>query len=168
MRARLKSLVLGVALLAAPLHGAWAQICGEQQTVTGPYDDALLAFARAQGLAHPEAFRNVVNAIRNAPDRWLPSCYVSERQAERMGWHRGRDLWNVAPHDSIGGMFYHNWDHRLPDRYNRHWIEADLDYEGGHRGSDRLIFARNMSDEWVFYVTTDHYRSFTRFQPPSP
>jgi hypothetical protein len=154
--------LLGLLMALYGVPAAAAAVCGDGQPMTGPYDSALIAFAEAQGITHPEAFRNIVDAVHAAPDHWLPPCYVSERQAEHQGWHRGADLWEVLPQDAIGGMFYHNYNHLLPRAHDRHWIEADLDYEGGHRGAHRLIFARDMGDDWVFYVTTDHYEHFVR------
>jgi len=94
-----------------------------------------------------------LNADRNTR---LPDKFVTKREAQSAGWQRGRDLWEVpALHGkSIGGDHFGNRERRLP---HGQWREADLDYNGGHRGAKRLIFSR----EGRRFVTVDHYRTFT-------
>jgi hypothetical protein len=50
-------------------------------------------------------------------------------------------------------------------QWNGRYVEADLDYVGGHRGTDRLIYVRNMGARWLVFVTTDHDRDFSAFVP---
>jgi guanyl-specific ribonuclease Sa len=74
----------------------------------------------------------------------------------------------VAPGAAIGGDRFGNREARLPSRWNGRYAEADLDYAGGHRGINRLIFVRGMGageEEWLLFVTTDHERNFTAFVP---
>jgi ribonuclease T1 len=96
-----------------------------------------------------------IRSLNNTNNRNLPPKYVSKRKAREQGWRPGRDLWSVNSlrGSSIGGDRFKNREGRLP---NRPWREADLDYQGGHRGSKRLIFSRDGER----YVTVDHYRSF--------
>lgn len=93
-----------------------------------------------------------LNASRNAK---LPDKFVAKREAHRMGWRPGRDLWSVpALHGkSIGGDRFGNREGHLP---NGSWREADLDYRGGHRGAKRLLF----SADGLRRVTVDHYQTF--------
>ena len=43
----------------------------------------------------------------------------------------------------------------LPDG---NWTECDVNYEGGYRNGERLVFNR----EGAIYYTNDHYESFTQ------
>lgn len=60
------------------------------------------------------------------------------------------------PGKAIGGDRFGNQEKGLPDAPSRQWFEADINYNCGHRGSDRLLY----SSDGLIYVTTDHYRSF--------
>ncbi|HXP31245.1 MAG TPA: ribonuclease domain-containing protein [Stellaceae bacterium] len=141
-----------------------ATICAAA-TAPSPEDGALLAFARRMGLAYPEAFRAIAVYLHADGGRALPGCYLRKRVAEARGWRLGGDLWAVAPGAAIGGDRFRNREGRLPPRWNSRYVEADLDYSGGHRGSHRLIFVRGMGTEWLFFVSTNHERSFAAFMP---
>lgn len=93
-----------------------------------------------------------LNASRNA---MLPDKFVVKREADRMGWKPGKDLWSIPAlkGKSIGGDHFGNRERRLP---NGNWREADLDYRGGHRGAKRLLFSTN----GMRRVTVDHYQTF--------
>ena len=142
-----------------------AEVCGAALHLTSPQDRALTEFARQAGLADLGAFREVAIYV-HAHDT-LPPCYLTKRTAEDDGWRPGGDLWRVAPGDAIGGGRYSDREHRLPAQWRGRYIEADLDYAGGHRGAHRLIFVRGMGERWLIFVTTDHYRHFARFAPAS-
>ncbi|MBV8535208.1 MAG: ribonuclease, partial [Alphaproteobacteria bacterium] len=91
----------------------------------------------------------------------LPSNYVTKRRAERLGWHAGADLCRVAPGDAIGGDRFQDHAHQLPEAAGRRWREADLDEHCGRRGTHRLIW----SNDGLYFVTVDHYRSFVPVPP---
>jgi guanyl-specific ribonuclease Sa len=57
---------------------------------------------------------------------------------------------------SIGGSRYYNDDGQLPDKKGRQWTECDINYSGGFRGAERIVFS---NDGLVFY-TADHYETF--------
>jgi ribonuclease len=128
-------------------------------------DRALVLFATRAELAYPEAFRAIADYLHDDNGRALPPCYVTKREALRRGWRRGGDLWRVAPGAAIGGDRFFNRERRLPSRWNGRYVEADLDYAGGHRGAHRLVFVRGMGARWLFFVTIDHDRSFAAFAP---
>lgn len=44
----------------------------------------------------------------------------------------------------------------LPNAQGRTWYECDIDYQGGYRGKERLVF----SDDGLIYYSDDHYASF--------
>jgi hypothetical protein len=143
---------------------AAAEVCGAA-AISSPQDAALLAFARRAHLAYPEAFRGVADYLHDDGGAALPPCYLPKRAAEARGWRPGGDLWRVAPGAAIGGDRFDNREGRLPRAFNGRYVEADLDYAGGHRGADRVIFVRNMGARWLLFVTTDHDRSFLAFVP---
>jgi hypothetical protein len=160
----IRSLISVVILLAlTPVCARAAEVCGTSLHLTSPQDPALTNFARRVGLADPDAFREVADYV-HAHDT-LPSCYLTKRTAEDDGWHPGGDLWLVAPGDAIGGGRYFDRERRLPAQWRGRYVEADLDYAGGHRGAHRLIFMRGMGESWLIFVTVDHYRHMARFMP---
>lgn len=142
---------------------AAATVCAAALGAASPQDAALVAFARAAGLRFPAAFRNLADYLHADGGRALPDCYLTKRTAEAEGWRPGRDLWVVAPGAAIGGDRFYNREGRLPRRWNGRYVEADLDYAGGHRGAHRLVYVRSMGDGWLFFISIDHYASFAAF-----
>ena len=101
---------------------------------------------------------DVLKSLNRSENRRLPPKFVTKRQARKMGWGPGRDLWESKKLEgkSIGGDLFSNREGRLPDG-NRIWREADLDYRGGCRGPKRIVY----SNDGLRAVTVDHYRTFT-------
>ena len=58
---------------------------------------------------------------------------------------------------SIGGDRFGNREGLLPNADGRTWYECDVNYEGGYRGADRVLY----SSDGLSYCTFDHYESFT-------
>lgn len=86
----------------------------------------------------------------------LPDYYVSKRTARNAGWKPERqNLCDVLPGNAIGGDKFMNREQHLPIAVNRQWYEADINYNCGARGSDRLLY----SSDGLIYVTKDHYKS---------
>ena len=86
----------------------------------------------------------------------LPGNYITKNEAKALGWNSSSgNLWDVAPGKSIGGDRFGNREGRLP---KGSYTECDVNYNGGYRGSERLIFEKNGS----IYYTNDHYQSFTQ------
>ncbi|MBR3928950.1 MAG: hypothetical protein IKJ65_08125 [Clostridia bacterium] len=89
--------------------------------------------------------------------RELPPNYLTKDEAYDLGWNSSKgNLWDVAFGLSIGGDRFSNREGILPDAYDRLWYEADVNYEGGYRGSERIVF----SNDGLIYVTFDHYETF--------
>jgi len=105
---------------------------------------------------------SVLKALNETHHKRLPAKFVTKRQARKLGWKPGRDLWDseALVGKSIGGDVFSNREGRLPDG-RRVWREADLDYHGGHRGPKRLIY----SDDGLRSVTVDHYNTFKAVPP---
>lgn len=89
----------------------------------------------------------------------LPSNFITKEQAEDLGWEPGENLWDYAYGKSIGGDVFTNSEGSLPDAEGRVWHECDINYHGGHRGADRLVY----SNDGLIYGTSDHYETFIQY-----
>lgn len=89
----------------------------------------------------------------------LPPNFISKTKAKQAGWvSSAGNLDEVCPGMSIGGSRFYNDDGLLPDAHGRTWTECDINYKGGYRGDERIVF----SDDGLIYYTSDHYASFER------
>ena len=87
----------------------------------------------------------------------LPSNFISKTKAKEAGWLSSEgNLDEVCPGKSIGGSTFYNDDGLLPDADGRTWKECDINYTGGFRGSERIVF----SNDGLIYYTNDHYQTF--------
>lgn len=89
----------------------------------------------------------------------LPSNFITKSEAKALGWDNKKgNLWDVAEGKSIGGDRFGNYEGLLPEKKGRKYTECDVNYEGGYRGSERIIF----SNDGLIYYTNDHYQTFTQ------
>ncbi len=89
----------------------------------------------------------------------LPNNFITKSEAKALGWDNKKgNLWDVASGKSIGGDYFGNYEGLLPDEKGRKYTECDVNYEGGYRGSERIIF----SNDGLIYYTNDHYKTFTQ------
>ncbi len=87
----------------------------------------------------------------------LPPNYMTKSEARDRGWiPEEGNLWDIAPGSAIGGDRFGNREQLLPESAERQYFECDVNYEGGHRGAERLVY----SDDGLIYYTEDHYNSF--------
>jgi len=87
----------------------------------------------------------------------LPDNYITKEDAMDLGWDAQKgNLWDVTDRMSIGGNRFGNRERLLPEAEGRQYYEADVNYEGGYRGAERLVYS---NDGLIFY-TGDHYESF--------
>ncbi len=87
----------------------------------------------------------------------LPNNYITKRQASDLGWESSEgNLWDVTDNMSIGGDRFGNREGLLPDKEARQYYECDINYEGGYRGAERLVY----SNDGLIYYTADHYDTF--------
>ncbi len=87
----------------------------------------------------------------------LPKNYITKKEATKLGWESSEgNLWDVTDEMSIGGDRFGNREKRLPENQGRQYYECDINYEGGYRGAERLVY----SDDGLIYYTGDHYESF--------
>ena len=89
----------------------------------------------------------------------LPQNYLTKQEAKALGWDASQgNLWEVAEGKSIGGDRFGNREGQLPEAEGRTWYECDVNYEGGFRGAERLLY----SNDGLIYYTNDHYQSFIK------
>lgn len=89
----------------------------------------------------------------------LPDNYITKSEASKLGWDPQKgNLWDVTDKMSIGGDRFGNREKLLPEEDGRIYYECDINYEGGYRGSERLVYS---NDGLIFY-TKDHYESFVQ------
>ena len=85
----------------------------------------------------------------------LPDNFITKKEAQSLGWDNKKgNLWEVADGMCIGGDHFGNYEGLLPEEDD--YTECDVNYEGGYRGAERIIF----SDDGDIYYTGDHYESF--------
>jgi hypothetical protein len=91
----------------------------------------------------------------------LPGNYLTKSEARDLGWvSEDGNLWEVTDQMSIGGDRFGNREGLLPKADGRKWFECDVNYAGGYRGADRVVF----SNDGLVYYTEDHYESFTEIR----
>ncbi|HSP48096.1 MAG TPA: ribonuclease domain-containing protein [Clostridiaceae bacterium] len=89
----------------------------------------------------------------------LPQNFITKNKAEDLGWVSSKgNLWEVTDRMVIGGDRFGNREGLLPSKSGRTWYECDVNYEGGYRGSERIVF----SNDGLIYYTKDHYASFKK------
>lgn len=87
----------------------------------------------------------------------LPENYITKDEASDLGWEASEgNLWEVTDQKSIGDDIFFNREGNLPDKEGREYYEADVHYNGGYRGPERIVF----SNDGLIYYTPDHYDSF--------
>jgi len=87
----------------------------------------------------------------------LPKNYLTKKEAKNLGWQAQEgNLWEVTDRMLIGGDVFHNREKKLPVKEGRKYYEADINYEGGRRDAQRIIY----SNDGLIYYTKDHYKSF--------
>ncbi len=89
----------------------------------------------------------------------LPQNFITKNEAMDLGWKSEEgNLWDVTEKMSIGGDRFGNREGLLPKKEGRIYYECDVNYEGGYRGAERIVYS---NDGLIFY-TDDHYKSFTQ------
>ena len=89
----------------------------------------------------------------------LPGNFITKKEASALGWDsRKGNLWEVAEGMSIGGDSFGNREGLLPAAKGRKWYECDINYQGGYRGAERILY----SSDGLVYYTGDHYQTYTQ------
>ena len=127
-----------------------------------PYDasDSLLAAEGPLTLPAPRpTFGSSLSDVSKSvfKNGSLPDNFITKAEAKALGWNqKAGNLDAVAPGKSIGGDVFGNKEGLLPSAPGRTWFEADLNYSGGYRGGERLLYS---NDGKLFY-SGDHYKTF--------
>ncbi len=88
---------------------------------------------------------------------FLPDGYITKKQARKAGWKNTKgNLAEILPGNQIGGDEYYNENGKLPQKNNRTWYEADINYESGYRNNSRILY----SNDGLVFLTHDHYKTF--------
>lgn len=87
----------------------------------------------------------------------LPKNYLTKQEAKEKGWIASEgNLREITNNAVIGGDRFGNREGLLPEEPGRTYYECDVNYDGGHRGPERLVY----SDDGLIFYTKDHYKSF--------
>ena len=88
----------------------------------------------------------------------LPSNYISKDDAQNVyGWNQRKNtISGKIPGKMIGGDVYDNKNGHLPNAPGRIWYEADINYLGGSRNKERIVY----SNDGLIFVTYDHFKTF--------
>lgn len=91
----------------------------------------------------------------------LPNYYITKKRAEELGYksYLG-NLSKIAPNRMLFRGVYENRNGHLPMISGRIWYEADINYEIGYRGTERILF----SNDGLIFVTYDHYHTFIEIE----
>lgn len=89
----------------------------------------------------------------------LPKNYITKKEARDLGWESEKgNLWDVTNQMSIGGDSFGNREGLLPKADGRKYFECDVNYSGGFRGSERIVY----SNDGLIYYTKDHYKTLEK------
>lgn len=92
-------------------------------------------------------------------NRRLPDYYITKNEAHKLGWNAAEgNLCDVLPGRAIGGDIFSNREKSLPAKSGRQYFEADVNYNCGNRGADRIIF----SNDGLIFLTHNHYQTFVK------
>lgn len=89
--------------------------------------------------------------------RKLPAYYITKNQARLAGWKEWKgNFSDILPNKMIGGDIFKNNEGKLPQSPGRTWYEADINYDGGYRNRQRILY----SSDGLIFVTYDHYQTY--------
>ena len=87
----------------------------------------------------------------------LPEYYIDKETARQAGWQSKKKTLSAAcPGKMLGGDVFANDASKLPSAPGRVWYEADINYSGGKRNRQRILY----SNDGLLFVTYDHYQTF--------
>lgn len=100
---------------------------------------------------------------RDGADWWLkyngilPDYYITLKDAKSFGYRPLLgNLADILPGKMITKGIYKNKNGHLPSVSGRIWYEADINYDGGYRGDERIVY----SNDGLVFVTYNHYLTF--------
>ncbi len=88
---------------------------------------------------------------------YLPDYYIDKQTAQNAGWQTTKKkISSLFPGKMLSGGVYENDDFKLPSAPGRTWYEADINYIGGKRNRQRIVY----SNDGLIFATYDHYQTF--------
>ncbi|AGQ33046.1 Ribonuclease precursor [Serratia liquefaciens] len=143
-----------VAVVIAIVIAGFSALRGNDRAITN-----VPAVAEGQSIDQLTQQKRVVSYLQQ--HQRLPDYYITKKQAREQGWDaRNGNLCSVLPGKAIGGDRFSNREGQLPAARSRVWREADINYQCGRRGADRLLY----SSDGLIFVTRDHYKNFIRVE----
>ncbi|AYO40002.1 ribonuclease [Serratia sp. P2ACOL2] len=143
-----------VAVVIAVVIAGFSALRGNDRAITN-----VPAVAEGQSIDQLTQQKRVVSYLQQ--HQRLPDYYITKKQAREQGWDaRNGNLCSVLPGKAIGGDRFSNREGQLPVARSRVWREADINYQCGRRGADRLLY----SSDGLIFVTRDHYKNFIRVE----
>ena len=90
-------------------------------------------------------------------EKKLPDYYITYEQALELGYIPNEGNLDIVTPDRVltRGQFDNRNGH-LPEKPDRIWYEADINYEGGYRNNERIVY----SNDGLLFVTLDHYKTY--------
>ncbi|HFI5336330.1 TPA: ribonuclease [Serratia liquefaciens] len=143
-----------VAVVIAIVIAGFSALRGNDRAITN-----VPAVAEGQSIDQLTQQKRVVSYLQQ--HQRLPDYYITKKQAREQGWDaRNGNMCSVLPGKAIGGDRFSNREGQLPAARSRVWREADINYQCGRRGADRLLY----SSDGLIFVTRDHYKNFIRVE----
>ncbi|HGM5418692.1 TPA: ribonuclease [Serratia liquefaciens] len=143
-----------VAVVIAIVIAGFSALRGNDRAITN-----VPAVSEGQSIDQLTQQKRVVSYLQQ--HQRLPDYYITKKQAREQGWDaRNGNLCSVLPGKAIGGDRFSNREGQLPAARSRVWREADINYQCGRRGADRLLY----SSDGLIFVTRDHYKNFIRVE----
>jgi len=135
----------------APNNASQAQ---PEQSVDGDNSAAETVVQEGQRYSTREEVAAYLNQFHK-----LPPNYLTKAQAQQLGWDNAEgNLWEVTDQMSIGGDRFGNREGLLPTAQGRRYYECDINYSGGYRGAQRIVY----SNDGLIYYSDDHYKTFSQ------
>lgn len=157
---RRKGLLFGLVLAALLLLLAGCKAPDAEQKVPAPDNPTKISVVETGSYISTEEVALYIQTYQK-----LPANFITKAEAEKLGWISSKgNLDEVAPGKSIGGNRFGNYEGLLPSAKGRTWTECDINYKGGHRGAERLVF----SNDGLIYYTKDHYETFEQVHMEGP
>lgn len=135
---------------------AFVLLFGKNLVLNNKLDDQGKAVENSEILENGKYYSKDQVALYLHKYKKLPSNYLTKLEAKKLGWDSSKgNLWDVTDKGVIGGDRFSNREGKLPS--GKKYFEADVNYKGGFRGSDRLVYTKQGH---VIYFTGDHYKNF--------
>lgn len=154
MKKKITALLILVLLLVLTISGCSTNSTQKESTVIDSANITVKKIVENGVYSKTEEVAEYIHTYHK-----LPSNYITKNDAIALGWDSDKgNLWKVTDKKSIGGDKFGNYEGLLPKKSGRQWYECDVNYQGGYRGSERILY----SNDDLIYYTNDHYKTFKK------